>query len=94
MHIRNSANNKIRSVILIFGMMMLLAGCTDYGAQVRDDDDEKTYNLLEDGVEFEMVSQLSGTCWLCASSCAMSTGNQLNHGGNIVLDQYELLDEI
>lgn len=75
-------------------MMMLLAGCTDYGAQVRDGDDEKTYNLLEDGVEFEMVSQLSGTCWLCASSCAMSTGNRLNHGGNIVLDQYELLDEI
>ena len=45
-------------------MMLLLAGCTDYGAQVRDGDDEKTYNLLEDGVEFEMVSQLSGTCWL------------------------------
>ncbi len=35
---------KFESVILITTLMILLAGCTDYGAQVTDGDDEKTYN--------------------------------------------------
>ena len=52
------------------------------------------YNLLENGVEFELTSQLSGTCWICASACAMMTSYQLNHDGKIELDQMELLNEI
>ncbi|MCR5727025.1 MAG: TIR domain-containing protein [Lachnospiraceae bacterium] len=52
------------------------------------------YNLLEDGVEYELASQLSGTCWICAASCAMITDYQLNHEGNIELGQIDLLYEI
>ena len=56
--------------------------------------EEGYYNLLEDGVEFKLVSQLSGTCWLCAASCAMTTGGQLKHEKNMVFDQIALLGEI
>ncbi len=52
------------------------------------------YNLLEDGVDFKLISQLSGTCWICAASCAMTTGCQIRHGKNIVFDQIKLLNEI
>ena len=55
---------------------------------------EGYYNLLEDGVDFKLVSQLSGTCWICAASCAMTTGCQKLHGKNIVFDQIELLREV
>ncbi len=56
--------------------------------------DDGYYNLLEDGVDFELVPQLSGTCWLCASACAMMTSYQLDHDGKIELDQLDLLNEI
>ena len=52
------------------------------------------YNLLEDGVEFELVPQLSGTCWLCSAACAMMTDYQLFHDGKITLEQYDLLNRI
>ena len=52
------------------------------------------YNLSEDGVDFELVPQISGTCWICAASCAMTTGCQIAHGKNIVFDQIRLLREI
>ncbi len=56
--------------------------------------DEGYYNILEDGIEFELVSQYSGTCWLCASACSMMTEYQRDHDKTIILDQYDLLDEI
>ena len=52
------------------------------------------YNLLDNGVEFELTAQLSGTCWICASACAMMTSYQMNHGKMIELDQLELLNDI
>lgn len=55
---------------------------------------EGYYNLLEDGVDFELVSQLSGTCWICAASCAMTTGGQIKHDKKMVFDQIALLREI
>ncbi len=56
--------------------------------------DEGYYTILEDGIEFEMVPQLSGTCWLCASACSMMTDYQRDHDKVIVLEQYDLLSEI
>ena len=56
--------------------------------------EEGYYNLLEDGTEFELTGQISGTCWICASSCAMSTAYQKKHEGSIVFDQMALLNEI
>ncbi len=52
------------------------------------------FNLLESGVDFDMVPQLSGTCWICASSCAMSTAYQMQYGRKLVFDQFDLLNEI
>jgi hypothetical protein len=37
------------------------------------------YNLLDDGIEFELIGQLSGTCWICASACAMMTAYQIDN---------------
>ena len=34
------------------------------------------YNLLNDGIEFKLVGQISGTCWACAASCAVQTAYQ------------------
>ena len=45
--------------------------------------DDGYYCLLEDGVEYELRNQVAGTCWVCASSCAMITGYQLKHEGTI-----------
>lgn len=56
--------------------------------------EEGYFNLLENGVEFELIRQLSGTCWVCASICSMDTGYQMDHDGSISLDQMELLDRI
>ncbi|WP_026529249.1 hypothetical protein [Butyrivibrio sp. VCD2006] len=52
------------------------------------------YNLLDDGVEFELTAQLDGTCWVYASACSMMTSYQLDHDGVVVLDQIDLLNEI
>ena len=55
---------------------------------------EGYYNLLDDGVEFELVGQRSGTCWICASSCAMMTSYQLDHDEKIMFDQLDLLNAV
>lgn len=52
------------------------------------------YNLLDDGVEFELIGQISGTCWACASSCAMQTAYQKNQEGSISIDQMEIVDRV
>ncbi len=56
--------------------------------------DEGYYCVLSDGVEFELVSQISGTCWVCASACSMMTSYQKDHDGMIELEQMALLNEI
>ena len=56
--------------------------------------DEGYFCLLENGVEFEFIRQLSGTCWICAASCAMSTNYSMDSGKSIVFDQKELVDII
>ena len=52
------------------------------------------YNIQEDGIEFELTPQISGTCWICAASCSLMTAYQKNHDGSIVLDQIDLLNEV
>ncbi len=52
------------------------------------------YNLLDDGIDFELTAQLSGTCWICASICAMKTAYQFDHDETIELDQLDLLNQI
>ena len=56
--------------------------------------EEGYYNILEDGIDFELVGQGSGTCWVCASACALMTDYQRDHEDKINLDQYVLLDAI
>lgn len=66
---------------------------------------EGYYNLLEDGVEFEPVPQLSGTCWVYAAFCALTTSFQRKQGKyfspehpdrerTVLPDQMELLNTI
>ncbi len=57
--------------------------------------DDGYYCLLEDGVEYDLVSQIAGTCWICATSCASITGYEMKHDGVIApFDQHELVDAI
>ncbi len=56
--------------------------------------EEGYYNLLDDDVEFELVGQLSGTCWVCASACAMMTAYQIDNDGTINIDQIDLLNAV
>ncbi len=52
------------------------------------------YNLLDDGIEFDLTGQLSGTCWICASICALTTSYQFDHDETIEFDQLDLLNQI
>ena len=52
------------------------------------------FNLLESGIDYELMGQVSGTCWICASSCAMSTAYQMKYDEPIKFDQIELVNEI
>ena len=57
--------------------------------------DDGYYCLLEDGVEYELREQQAGTCWICASTCAMITAYRLKHEGTIeAFDDLDLVDEI
>lgn len=52
------------------------------------------YNLLNDGIEFKLVGQISGTCWACAASCAVQTAYQKKHDSKITLDQMEIVNAV
>ena len=59
--------------------------------------DKGYYCLLEDGIKFDLISQVSGTCWICASYCAIYTAHQIDNDGkplDMEPDQLRLVDEI
>ena len=41
----------------------------------------------KDDAEFEQIGQVSGTCWICASACAMMISYQLDHDDTMADDQ-------
>ena len=86
---------KTVSIILLLAMcaFLLLVGRKSADVELKIADDGY-YCLLEDGVEYKLLGQVGGTCWMYTAACAMSTAYQLKHEDTVAFDPHDLIWEV